>query len=111
MNPNKTKQLAEKMGWKLRIKPKSIKPGDCWMIGDQLVIYPAHGKSRRYWNPETRNADMVELMERLLKTHPCGFTIHGQGEGFGIVAKEDVYAPTLRAAVVSFACKVWGIEE
>ena len=108
MNANKIKQLAEKMGWKIHSRNTG-----CYVLAgkENSILESGDVKALTDWNPEISDADMVELLERLLKTRPCGFSMHGEGEGFGIIAKEDVYAPTLRAAVVSFACKCWGIEE
>lgn len=108
MNPNKIKQLAEKMGWKLRSNPKTIKPGDCWMRGDKLVIYPSRGKPDRIWDPESSDADMVDLLEKLLGD---GFQITlSAGSGYFSINSLTNEA-TLRAAVVALACRCWGIEE
>ena len=84
------------MGWKFHMTP-----------GGNVLCE----SSGQIWNPFTNPSDALKLLEKLLKDMPCGFSMHGQGDGFGIVAKRDVYAPTLPDAIVAFACKVWGIEE
>jgi hypothetical protein len=110
MNPNKTKQLAEKMGWKIHCRntafyvPAGHENGLCEKICADIS-----------WNPEASDTDMVELLEKLChdKIVTAGFSKHFGGYcayDYGIEIPKQGF-PTLRAAVVSFACKCWGIEE
>ena len=112
MNPNKIKQLAEKMGWTHWEVPEN-EPATFpayWIEGGELCIDrgPACEDGYSPWNPETSNADMVDLLEKLLKD---GFQITlSAGSGYFSINSLTNEA-TLRAAVVAFACRCWGIEE
>ena len=105
MNANKIKQLAKKMG-----KPPATQIIDGiphWKTG------PVAGNEWLYgFNPEASDADMVELLEKISGLFRV--EIRKIGDKYEVTAagfySREGHA-TLRAAVVSFACKCWGIEE
>ena len=109
---SKIQQLAENaMGWKLAVNRHLEECQYRMSVSEPKQVIRIQDGCYSEWLPEESDADAMELLAKMLKDKPCGLSIHGEGEGFGIVAKYDAYQPTLRAAIVAFACKLYGIKE
>ena len=113
MNANKIKQLAEKMGWKIHSRNTG-----CYVLAgkENSILESGDVKALTDWNPEISDADMVELLQKLHGLFAFGITTQATPSGWSIQAAMPssvgcVTRPTLRAAVVSFACKCWNIPE
>jgi hypothetical protein len=99
----KTQKLAEKMGWKL-IDWKAVGCVDGPPIYD---TGDPENPIKQGWNPESNDTDAMELMGKLLED---GFQlVFAAGPGYFCI--NSLNEPTLRAVIVAFAMKVWGIED